>query len=66
MTLGRREFIGSAAVAAATAAKLAGAAVQPRRFSLNYAPHFGMFRHSAGTTTPQLYGLEFTYKLGNY
>ncbi len=48
MTLGRREFIGGAALAAATAAKLAGAAAQPRRFSLNYAPHFGMFRHSAG------------------
>ena len=48
MTLGRREFIGGAAMAAATAAKLAGAAAEPRRFSLNYAPHFGMFRHSAG------------------
>jgi hydroxypyruvate isomerase len=48
MRLGRREFIGGAAMAAATAAKLAGAAAEPRRFSLNYAPHFGMFRHSAG------------------
>ena len=48
MTLGRREFIGGAAMAAVTAAKLAGAAAPRRRFSLNYAPHFGMFRHSAG------------------
>ncbi len=48
MTLGRREFFGGAALAAVAAARLAGAAGQPRRFSLNYAPHFGMFRHSAG------------------
>ena len=48
MTLGRREFLGGAAVAAATAVSLGRAAAPPRRFSMNYAPHFGMFRHSAG------------------
>ena len=24
------------------------------------------YRHSAGTTVPRLYGVEFTYNLGNY
>ena len=48
MTLGRREFFGGAAAAAAAAVTLGRAAAPPRRFSLNYAPHFGMFRHSAG------------------
>ncbi len=48
----RREFLaGSVGVLAATGTLMGafGQAQAPqRRFSLNYAPHFGMFRHSAG------------------
>ena len=59
----RREFLGTslavAAAAAATAAPPVSAALAPapsrasgrtggRRFGLDYAPHFGMFRHHAG------------------
>ncbi len=48
----RREFLaGSVGVLAATGTLMGafGQAPAPqRRFSLNYAPHFGMFRHSAG------------------
>ena len=46
----RREFLaGSATALAATATATMGQAEPSRRgFRLNYAPHFGMFRHSAG------------------
>lgn len=50
MTLRRRELIGAGAIALAGAGRPpAGAAAPPRRkFKLNYAPHFGMFKHHAG------------------
>ncbi len=49
MTIGRREFLaGAAAATALTVANPGRATAPPRRFSLKYAPHFGMFRHNAG------------------
>ena len=48
----RREFLASSAGVLAATGTMAGsygqATAPRRRFSLNYAPHFGMFRHSAG------------------
>lgn len=50
----RREFLqaGTAAIAgtmvAALASRADGATAEKRTFQLKYAPHFGMFRHSAG------------------
>jgi len=50
-TLSRRGFIGTAAAAAvaiSTRAPKLRAEDPPKKFKLKYAPHFGMFRHSAG------------------
>ena len=63
----RREFLGSTlaaglAAAAGTAAATAAQSTRPRRFTLNYAPHFGMFRHSAGGDLVDQ--LEFMAKQG--
>ena len=55
----RREFLGTGLAVATAAAPPAAAAVATapsqasgqtggRRFGLDYAPHFGMFRHHAG------------------
>ncbi len=46
----RRSFLaGSLAAGAATVARTSYAAEEPKhKFKLKYAPHFGMFRHSAG------------------
>lgn len=49
--ISRRGFFGraaAAAVAASGAASPAKAATSAKKFKLKYAPHFGMFRHSAG------------------
>lgn len=60
MAMQRREFIGTAVVAGAVAASglSSGVTIDPQAdaaagrhaapFKLDYAPHFGMFRHSAG------------------
>lgn len=46
----RRQFIatGLAAGTVAASGDVLAAEPQPRRFKLNYAPHFGMFKNSAG------------------
>ena len=53
--MNRRDFLRTTGVASAAAMGLAAtgtaraaAATTKRRFKLNYAPHFGMFRHHAG------------------
>ncbi len=49
--ISRRNFIasaGAAAVAVSTATSIAKASETPKKFKLKYAPHFGMFRRSAG------------------
>lgn len=46
----RREFLPSASIMAAAAAGLGCTPIigNPNSFSMHYAPHFGMFKHSAG------------------
>ncbi len=46
----RRDFLPSASVMAAAAASLGCTSIigNPNSFSMHYAPHFGMFKHSAG------------------
>ncbi len=43
-----RSALASAAAVGASRGRLAAAADTPSKFTLNYAPHFGMFRQSAG------------------
>ncbi len=44
----RRDFLVSGLAAGAALTVTRAQTTPPRRFKLNYAPHFGMFRHSAG------------------
>jgi hydroxypyruvate isomerase len=44
----RREFIASTVLGAAAVSRGAAGDAPKRQFKLKYAPHFGMFRHSAG------------------